>query len=117
MSCFPAVKAFCKYPYFAAVNFLSYGSHLFSSQEGNCVLLYEFYRCELVFFFLLQGQTMQMMYEVVANELKSMNLENSHPQDYLNFYCLGNREEVPGSNNSGDQTVTVLDGTYHPLIQ
>ncbi|KAL9358498.1 hypothetical protein Peur_046621 [Populus x canadensis] len=54
-----------------------------------------------------QGQTMQMMYEVIANELKSMNLENSHPQDYLNFYCLGNREEVPGSNNSGDQTVSM----------
>ncbi|KAG6783636.1 hypothetical protein POTOM_009299 [Populus tomentosa] len=54
-----------------------------------------------------QGQTMQMMYEVIANELKSMNLENSHPQDYLNFYCLGNREEVPGSNNSGDQTVSI----------
>jgi phospholipase D1/2 len=60
---------------------------------------------------------MQMMYEVIANELKSMNLENSHPQDYLNFYCLGNREEVPGSNNSGDQTVTILHGTYLPLIQ
>ncbi|KAG6785622.1 hypothetical protein POTOM_007195 [Populus tomentosa] len=54
-----------------------------------------------------QGQTMQMMYEVIANELQSMNLENSHPQDYLNFYCLGNREEVPGSNNSGDQTVSM----------
>ncbi|XP_011034954.1 PREDICTED: phospholipase D delta-like [Populus euphratica] len=54
-----------------------------------------------------QGQTMQMMYEVIANELKSMNLENSHPQDYLNFYCLGNREEVQGSTNSGDQTVSI----------
>ncbi|KAM6543656.1 hypothetical protein CsatB_008103 [Cannabis sativa] len=42
-----------------------------------------------------QGQTMQMMYEVVAEELKSMHIENAHPQDYLNFYCLGNREELP----------------------
>ncbi|XP_010266912.1 PREDICTED: phospholipase D delta [Nelumbo nucifera] len=42
-----------------------------------------------------QGQTMQMMYEVVAKELKSMQLENSYPQDYLNFYCLGNREQIP----------------------
>lgn len=41
-----------------------------------------------------QYQTMQMMYEVVAQELKSMQLD-SHPQDYLNFYCLGNREEMP----------------------
>ncbi|EEF52789.1 phospholipase D delta [Ricinus communis] len=42
-----------------------------------------------------QGQTMQMMYDVIAKELESMNLEHSHPQDYLNFYCLGNREELP----------------------
>lgn len=54
-----------------------------------------------------QGQTMQMMYEVIAKELKSMNLENSHPQDYLNFYCLGNREQVPDSDKSGDQTVSM----------
>ncbi|VFQ94375.1 unnamed protein product [Cuscuta campestris] len=40
-----------------------------------------------------QGQTMQMMYEIVARELKSAQLEHSHPCDYLNFYCLGNREE------------------------
>uniref|UniRef100_A0A6M2EJQ7 Phospholipase D n=1 Tax=Populus davidiana TaxID=266767 RepID=A0A6M2EJQ7_9ROSI len=54
-----------------------------------------------------QGLTMQMMYEVIAKELKSMNLENSHPQDYLNFYCLGNREHVPDSDKSGDQTVSM----------
>ncbi|KAL4650299.1 hypothetical protein ACB092_01G077100 [Castanea dentata] len=42
-----------------------------------------------------QAQTMQMMYEIIAAELKSMHLESSHPQDYLNFYCLGNREELP----------------------
>jgi phospholipase D1/2 len=59
---------------------------------------------------------MQMMYKVIAKELKSMNLENSHPQDYLNFYCLGNREQVPGSDKSCDQTVTVLNGTYFPII-
>ncbi|GAV56681.1 C2 domain-containing protein/PLDc domain-containing protein/PLD_C domain-containing protein/PLDc_2 domain-containing protein [Cephalotus follicularis] len=41
-----------------------------------------------------QRQTMQMMYEIIAQELKAMNLENSDPQDYLNFYCLGNREEI-----------------------
>ncbi|GAB2289263.1 hypothetical protein Dimus_023568 [Dionaea muscipula] len=53
-----------------------------------------------------QGQTMEMMYSIIAGELKSMNLENAHPQDYLNFYCLGNREapdvaspsqELPGN--------------------
>ncbi|WOL18179.1 phospholipase D delta-like isoform X1 [Canna indica] len=41
-----------------------------------------------------QAQTMRMMYEIVAKEIKFMKLENVHPQDYLNFYCLGNREEV-----------------------
>ncbi|CAA7024374.1 unnamed protein product [Microthlaspi erraticum] len=52
-----------------------------------------------------QGQTMQMMYEIISREIKYMNLENVYPQDYLNFYCLGNREELPSdqtcvSNNS-----------------
>lgn len=33
-----------------------------------------------------------MMYEVIGRELKYKNLENAHPSDYLNFFCLGNRE-------------------------
>lgn len=54
-----------------------------------------------------------MMYEIIAQELNSMQMENSHPQDYLNFYCLGNREEVPqgepGLNNqtSNGELVTI----------
>lgn len=40
---------------------------------------------------------MQMMYQLIAKEIKSMKLPNSHPQDYLNFYCLGNREQIAGS--------------------
>lgn len=36
---------------------------------------------------------MQMMYDIVAQELNNSGLEDAHPQDYLNFYCLGNREE------------------------
>ena len=43
-----------------------------------------------------------MMYEIVARALKFMNLENAHPQDYLNFYCLGNREEAPKDNLQQD---------------
>lgn len=35
-----------------------------------------------------------MMYEIIAKELKQTNQENAQPQDYLNFYCLGNREEL-----------------------
>ncbi|KAK4583821.1 hypothetical protein RGQ29_021801 [Quercus rubra] len=42
-----------------------------------------------------QAQTMQMMYDIVARELKDMQLGDSHPLHYLNFYCLGNREDIP----------------------
>ncbi|XP_061337154.1 phospholipase D delta-like [Gastrolobium bilobum] len=38
-----------------------------------------------------QGQTMSMMYRIVADALKKSGLSD-HPQDYLNFYCLGKRE-------------------------
>ncbi|KAI3451383.1 hypothetical protein Pfo_008048 [Paulownia fortunei] len=41
-----------------------------------------------------QGQTMQTMYQFIAKEIKSMQLLDSHPLDYLNFYCLGNREPI-----------------------
>jgi hypothetical protein len=82
----------------------------------TCFIFIVYFNHVIMCFFMFQGQTMQMMYEVIAKELKSMNLENSHPQDYLNFYCLGNREQVPGSDKSCDQTVTVLNGTYFPII-
>ncbi|XP_022894623.1 phospholipase D delta isoform X1 [Olea europaea var. sylvestris] len=51
-----------------------------------------------------QCQTMKMMYQVVAQELKSMQLVDSHPLDYLNFYCLGNKEEIPDTiaQSTGD---------------
>ncbi|KAL7590273.1 hypothetical protein Lser_V15G36709 [Lactuca serriola] len=58
-----------------------------------------------------QAQTMQMMYDVIARELKNSNLENSHPQDYLNFYCLGNREQceeqVSSSSSRSSNGVSV----------
>ena len=38
---------------------------------------------------------MEMMYGIVARELKTLQLTDFHPQDYLNFYCLGKREELP----------------------
>ncbi|KAK3413739.1 hypothetical protein EUGRSUZ_I02300 [Eucalyptus grandis] len=49
-----------------------------------------------------QNQTMQMMYEVVARQLKQMALGDSHPQDYLNFYCLGKREDNSGQPSLDD---------------
>ncbi|KAL8172128.1 hypothetical protein V2J09_023932 [Rumex salicifolius] len=50
-----------------------------------------------------QNQTMQMMYELIANELKGVDLEGITVQDYLNFYCLGNRETPPADGSDSDQ--------------
>ncbi|KAJ0039668.1 hypothetical protein Pint_28585 [Pistacia integerrima] len=52
-----------------------------------------------------QSQTMQMMYSIVAQALKDMQMK-AHPQDYLNFYCLGNREEIPDVSTNGGETVS-----------
>ncbi|KAG2696564.1 hypothetical protein I3760_07G063600 [Carya illinoinensis] len=47
-----------------------------------------------------QSQTMQMMYNIVATELKATGRVDSHPRDFLNFYCLGNRENIPEETSS-----------------
>lgn len=57
-----------------------------------------------------QNKTMQMMYETIYKALVEAGLEDAFsPQDYLNFYCLGNREaatvnEIPitGSPNASN---------------
>ncbi|GAU27899.1 hypothetical protein TSUD_159930 [Trifolium subterraneum] len=42
-----------------------------------------------------QNKTMQMMYETIYKALVEAGLEAAFsPQDYLNFFCLGNREAV-----------------------
>ncbi|XP_019461280.1 PREDICTED: phospholipase D gamma 1-like isoform X3 [Lupinus angustifolius] len=42
-----------------------------------------------------QNKTMQMMYETVYKALVEVGLEAAYsPQDYLNFFCLGNREAI-----------------------
>ncbi|KAL6578955.1 Phospholipase D beta 1 [Orobanche minor] len=39
------------------------------------------------------GSTMQMMYETIYKALEEVGLEKEYePSDYLNFFCLGNRE-------------------------
>ncbi|KAL2650476.1 hypothetical protein R1flu_018604 [Riccia fluitans] len=40
--------------------------------------------------------TMKMMYKLIGDALHAKEGDNpsSHPRDYLNFYCLGNRETV-----------------------
>ncbi|MQL74856.1 hypothetical protein Taro_007229 [Colocasia esculenta] len=47
--------------------------------------------------FSVYRQTMKMMYKIIANALEEAG-SNSHPQDYLNFYCLGKREAGPVEN-------------------
>lgn len=59
---------------------------------------------------------MQMMYEIIAKELKSMNIENAHPQDYLNFYCLGNREKLPGTVISTTNQTSKTGSPGHTVI-
>lgn len=47
----------------------------------------------LVLLYFLQSRTMQMMYEMIYKALEEVGLHKTYePQDYLNFFCLGNRE-------------------------
>ncbi|KAK3153128.1 hypothetical protein QOZ80_2BG0168190 [Eleusine coracana subsp. coracana] len=49
-----------------------------------------------------QNKTMQMMYETIYRALKEAGLDEIYePQDYLNFFCLGNRE-VPDSTSTSN---------------
>ncbi|VFQ75713.1 unnamed protein product [Cuscuta campestris] len=46
-----------------------------------------------------QNKTMQMMYETIYKALVEVGLEETFsPQDYLNFFCLGNREAPDASD-------------------
>ncbi|XP_057462341.1 phospholipase D gamma 1-like [Actinidia eriantha] len=48
-----------------------------------------------------QHHTMQMMYEVIYKALEEVGLEKQYePQDYLNFFCLGNRETQDAEGRS-----------------
>lgn len=51
-------------------------------------------------FLLLQRKTMEMMYDTIYKALKEVGLDNKYePQDYLNFFCLGNREVLDGEDS------------------
>ncbi|KAG6418851.1 hypothetical protein SASPL_121057 [Salvia splendens] len=50
-----------------------------------------------------QYNTMQMMYETIYNALVEVGLDKEQePQDYLNFFCLGNREPDYGRRESSN---------------
>ncbi|KAD5316973.1 hypothetical protein E3N88_16919 [Mikania micrantha] len=56
-----------------------------------------------------QNKTMQMMYQTIYKALVEVGLEEAFsPQDYLNFFCLGNREAIDlngiSPNHSPDGT-------------
>ncbi|KAJ3682088.1 hypothetical protein LUZ60_014661 [Juncus effusus] len=52
-----------------------------------------------------QKKTMQMMYETIYRALKEAGLEDQYePQDYLNFFCLGNRESLDPSVSNSNST-------------
>ncbi|PKI74861.1 hypothetical protein CRG98_004633 [Punica granatum] len=62
-----------------------------------------------------QGQTMSMMYQIIAQALEKAGLSGQyHPQDYLNFFCLGKREPPFSSeghapiNSSSENNPAVL---------
>ncbi|KAE8710821.1 Phospholipase D gamma 3 [Hibiscus syriacus] len=57
-----------------------------------------------------QHKTMQMMYDIIYQALVETGLEKRYePQDFLNFFCLGNREAVDGvsSSNASDPTMSI----------
>ncbi|PPS07114.1 hypothetical protein GOBAR_AA13532 [Gossypium barbadense] len=71
-----------------------------------------------------QNKTMQMMYETIYGALVEAGLENAFtPQDFLNFFCLGNREvdEFQTSANinqrsmEGTRDTEIAMGAYQPL--
>lgn len=44
---------------------------------------------------------MSMMYKIIADALEKAGLSGCyHPQDYLNFYCLGKRELKSTENST-----------------
>ncbi|KAK9068289.1 hypothetical protein SSX86_012400 [Deinandra increscens subsp. villosa] len=52
-----------------------------------------------------QNKTMQMMYETIYKALVEVGLERVFsPQDYLNFFCLGNREAMSPHDNAGGES-------------
>ncbi|KAL5538519.1 hypothetical protein UlMin_045122 [Ulmus minor] len=64
---------------------------------------------------ILQNKTMQMMYQMIYVALREAGLENQYlPQDYLNFFCLGNCEATEGetpnikTSKGSDKTQVLL---------
>ncbi|KAG6497518.1 phospholipase D gamma 1-like [Zingiber officinale] len=58
-----------------------------------------------------QKKTMQMMYEIIYTALKEAGLHDTYqPQDYLNFFCLGNREAPDLANDNQNASINSPQG-------
>lgn len=56
------------------------------------------------------------MYEVVYKALEEVGLQNTYePQDYLNFFCLGNREVTEGNGASNGNPAADTPHVNSPL--
>lgn len=59
------------------------------------------YSCDWLSHVNLQHKTMQMIYETIYKALVDVGLEEAEsPQDYLNFFCLGSREDTDPKDDS-----------------
>ncbi|XWS38435.1 hypothetical protein CRYUN_Cryun19dG0131400 [Craigia yunnanensis] len=64
-----------------------------------------------------QHKTMQMMHDIIYKALVAVRLEKRYePQDFLNFFCLGNREAVHGGD-SLDARGSTVSNTPQALAQ
>lgn len=62
---------------------------------------------------------MQMMYETIYKALVEAGLEGAYsPQDYLNFFCLGNREAVDGNDTvaTGNPTAANTPAVFLSIL-
>lgn len=75
------------------------------------------YLYNLVLLLILQHKIMQMMYAMIYKALKEAGLENKYePQDYLNFFCLGNREAADGETPTNSGTSSAAPNTPQVLL-
>ena len=57
---------------------------------------------------------MAMMYKIIAKELEKAGLSyRCHPQDYLNFYCLGKRENSSHDSSEINQQTENRSLVWH----
>lgn len=58
-----------------------------------------------------------MMYETIYKALVEVGLEGAYsPQDYLNFFCLGNREAIDGYDAIVPESPTAANTPQVTLI-